>query len=443
MDGCLRRRHNSPIPPHRDARLRHRIDVVTGRGGALIIPLRSPMNAPENLKTSTKAAFNWPDPLLLDAQLHEEERMVRDAAQAYAQDKLMPRVTEAFRHEKSDPAIFREMGALGLLGATLPPEYGGAGLSYVCYGLIAREIERVDSGYRSMMSVQSSLVMYPIYAYGSEAQRRNYLPRLATGEVIGCFGLTEPDHGSDPGSMVTRARAANGGYRLSGAKMWISNSPIADVFVVWAKTDDGLIRGFILEKGMKGLAAPKIEGKFSLRTSITGEIVLDDVFVPEENRLPGVEGLKGPFGCLNNARYGIAWGALGAAEFCWHAARQYVLDRTQFGRPLAANQLIQKKLADMQTDITLGLQGCLRLGRLKDEGRAAPEITSIMKRNSCGKALDIARMARDMHGGNGIVDEFHVIRHMLNLETVNTYEGTHDVHALILGRAQTGISAFS
>ena len=400
------------------------------------------MNAPENLKTSTKAAFNWPDPLLLDAQLHEEERMVRDAAQAYAQDKLMPRVTEAFRHEKSDPAIFREMGALGLLGATLPPEYGGAGLNYVSYGLIAREIERVDSGYRSMMSVQSSLVMYPIYAYGSEAQRRNYLPRLATGEVIGCFGLTEPDHGSDPGSMVTRARAANGGYRVSGAKMWISNSPIADIFVVWAKTDDGLIRGFILEKGMKGLAAPKIEGKFSLRTSITGEIVLDDVLVPEENRLPGVEGLKGPFGCLNNARYGIAWGALGAAEFCWHAARQYTLDRKQFGRPLAANQLIQKKLADMQTEIALGLQGCLRLGRLKDEGKDAPEITSIMKRNSCGKALDIARVARDMHGGNGIVDEFHVIRHVLNLETVNTYEGTHDVHALILGRAQTGISAF-
>ena len=400
------------------------------------------MNAPENLKTPTKAAFNWPDPLLLDAQLREEERMVRDAAQAYAQDKLMPRVTEAFRHEKSDPAILREMGALGLLGATLPPEYGGAGLNYVSYGLIAREIERVDSGYRSMMSVQSSLVMYPIYAYGSEAQRRNYLPRLATGEVIGCFGLTEPDHGSDPGSMVTRARAANGGYRVSGAKMWISNSPIADIFVVWAKTDDGLIRGFILEKGMKGLAAPKIEGKFSLRTSITGEIVLDDVLVPEENRLPGVEGLKGPFGCLNNARYGIAWGALGAAEFCWHAARQYTLDRKQFGRPLAANQLIQKKLADMQTEIALGLQGCLRLGRLKDEGKDAPEITSIMKRNSCGKALDIARVARDMHGGNGIVDEFHVIRHVLNLETVNTYEGTHDVHALILGRAQTGISAF-
>jgi glutaryl-CoA dehydrogenase len=403
---------------------------------------RTPMNAPERLKASTQPAFNWADPLLLDQQLSEEERMVRDAAHAYAQGKLMPRVTEAFRHEKSDPAIFREMGELGLLGATLPPEHGGAGLNYVCYGLIAREIERVDSGYRSMMSVQSSLVMYPIYAYGSEAQRREYLPRLASGEAIGCFGLTEPDHGSDPGSMVTRARSVPGGYKLSGAKMWISNSPIADVFLVWAKTDDGVIRGFILEQGAQGLSAPKIEGKFSLRTSITGEIVLDEVFVPEESLLPGVEGLKGPFGCLNNARYGIAWGALGAAEFCWHAARQYTLDRKQFGRPLAANQLVQKKLADMQTEITLGLQGCLRLGRLRDEGKAAPEITSIMKRNSCGKALDIARTARDMHGGNGIVDEFHVIRHVLNLETVNTYEGTHDVHALILGRAQTGISAF-
>jgi len=401
------------------------------------------MNAPDRLASARPATFSWSDPLLLDEQLREEERMVRDAAHAYAQDKLMPRVTEAFRHEKSDPAIFREMGALGLLGATLPNEYGGAGLNYVCYGLIAREIERVDSGYRSMMSVQSSLVMFPIYAYGSEAQRRKYLPKLASGEWIGCFGLTEPNHGSDPGSMSTRARSVDGGYTLSGSKMWISNSPIADVFVVWAKTDDGVIRGFVLEKGAKGLSAPKIEGKFSLRTSITGEIVLDDVFVPEENRLPGVEGLKGPFGCLNSARYGIAWGALGAAEFCWHAARQYTLDRTQFGRPLAANQLIQKKLADMQTEITLGLQGCLRLGRLKDEGKAAPEITSIMKRNSCGKALEIARMARDMHGGNGIVDEFHVIRHVLNLETVNTYEGTHDVHALILGRAQTGISAFS
>ena len=400
------------------------------------------MNAPEQLRAESKAKFAWDDPLLLGEQLTETERMVRDAAHAYAQEKLLPRVTEAFRHEKSDPAIFREMGELGLLGATLPSEYGGAGLNYVAYGLIAREVERVDSGYRSMMSVQSSLVMYPIYTYGSESQRRKYLPKLATGEWIGCFGLTEPNHGSDPGSMITRAHATPEGYRLVGSKMWISNSPIADVFVVWAKTDDGAIRGFILEKAMKGLSAPKIEGKFSLRTSITGEIVMDDVAVPAENILPNVSGLKGPFGCLNSARYGIAWGALGAAEACWHAARRYTLDRKQFGRPLAANQLIQKKLADMQTEITLGLQGCLRLGRLKDEGKAAPEITSIMKRNSCGKALEIARAARDMHGGNGIVDEFHVIRHLLNLETVNTYEGTHDVHALILGRAQTGIQAF-
>jgi glutaryl-CoA dehydrogenase len=399
------------------------------------------MNAPEPVRTA-KPKFVWDDPLLLDEQLTEEERMVRDSAHAYAQDKLLPRVTEAFRHETAEPGVFLEMGQLGLLGATIPPEYGGAGLNYVCYGLIAREIERVDSGYRSMMSVQSSLVMFPIFNYGSEAQRQQYLPKLATGELIGCFGLTEPNHGSDPGSMITRARSAPGGYRLSGSKMWISNSPIADVFVVWAKTDDGVIRGFILEKGMQGLTAPKIEGKFSLRTSITGEIVMDEVFVAEAQRLPNVEGLKGPFGCLNAARYGIAWGALGAAEACWHAARQYTLDRQQFGRPLAANQLIQKKLADMQTEIALGLQGCLRLGRLKDEGKAAPEITSIMKRNSCGKALEIARMARDMHGGNGIVDEFHVIRHLLNLETVNTYEGTHDIHALILGRAQTGISAF-
>jgi glutaryl-CoA dehydrogenase len=399
------------------------------------------MNAPEHVRTA-KPSFVWEDPLLLNEQLTEEERMVRDSAFVYAQEQLLPRVVEAFRHETPDPGVFREMGGLGLLGATVPPEYGGAGLNYVCYGLIAREVERVDSGYRSMMSVQSSLVMYPIYTYGSEAQRRKYLPRLATGEWIGCFGLTEPNHGSDPGSMVTRAHSAPGGYRLSGSKMWISNAPIADVFVVWAKTDDGVIRGFVLEKGMKGLSAPKIEGKFSLRTSVTGEVVMDDVFVPEENLLPNVQGLKGPFGCLNAARYGIAWGALGAAEFCWHAARQYTMDRTQFGRPLAANQLIQKKLADMQTEIALGLQGCLRLGRLKDEGKAAPEITSIMKRNSCGKALEVARMARDMHGGNGIADEFHVIRHLLNLETVNTYEGTHDIHALILGRAQTGISAF-
>ena len=390
-----------------------------------------------------KASFQWDDPLLLDQQLTEDERMVRDAARAYCQDKLMPRVLEAFRHEKTDPAIFREMGELGLLGPTIPAAYGGAGLNYVSYGLIAREIERVDSGYRSMMSVQSSLVMVPIYEFGSEAQRRKYLPKLASGEWIGCFGLTEPNHGSDPGSMETRARKTEGGFRLSGSKMWITNSPIADVFVVWAKNDEGRIRGYILEKGMKGLSAPAIHGKVGLRTSITGEIVMDDVFVPAENELPNVEGLKGPFTCLNSARYGIAWGALGAAEFCWHAARNYVLERKQFGRPLAANQLIQKKLADMQTEITLGLQGCLRLGRMKDEGTAAPEITSIMKRNSCGKALDIARTARDMHGGNGISDEYGVIRHVVNLEVVNTYEGTHDIHALILGRAQTGIQAFS
>ena len=398
------------------------------------------MNAPDSTVTR-EPAFRWEDPLLLDEDLAEDERMVRDASRAYAQERLMPRVRDAFRHETVDASIFREMGALGLLGSTLPPEYGGAGLNHVCYGLVAREIERVDSGYRSMLSVQSSLVMFPIFAYGSDEQRRRYLPLLARGELIGCFGLTEPNHGSDPGSMETRAVAVEGGYRLNGAKTWISNSPIADVFVVWAKLD-GSVRGFILEKSMNGLAAPKIEGKFSLRTSVTGEIVMDDVFVPGANLLPNVRGLKGPMGCLNSARYGIAWGALGAAEFCWQAARQYVLDRKQFGRPLAANQLIQKKLADMQTEIALGLQGCLRLGRLKDAHRAAPEITSIMKRNSCGKALDIARTARDMHGGNGIVDEFHVIRHVLNLETVNTYEGTHDIHALILGRAQTGISAF-
>ena len=389
-----------------------------------------------------KAQFVWDDPLLLAGQLTEEERMVRDSAHSYAQEKLLPRITKAFRNETIDPSIFREMGELGLLGTSIEG-YGCAGLNYVCYGLIAREIEYVDSGDRSMMSVQSSLVMHPIHAYGSEAQREKYLPKLATGEWIGCFGLTEPNHGSDPGSMETRATSVPGGFKLHGAKMWISNAPIADVFVVWAKNDEGTIRGYILDKGMKGLSAPKIEGKFSLRASVTGEIVMDEVFVPEENLLPNVQGLAGPFGCLNSARYGIAWGALGAAEFCWHAARQYTLDRKQFGRPLAANQLIQKKLADMQTEITLGLQGCLRLGRMKDEGIAAPEITSIMKRNSCGKSLDIARMARDMHGGNGIVDEFHVIRHLLNLETVNTYEGTHDVHALILGRAITGIQAFS
>ncbi|MFM0174592.1 acyl-CoA dehydrogenase [Paraburkholderia sediminicola] len=391
------------------------------------------------------AQFHWEDPLLLDQQLTEDERMVRDAAAAYAQDKLQPRVLEAFRHEKTDIEIFREMGELGLLGPTIPEQYGGPGLNYVAYGLIAREVERVDSGYRSMMSVQSSLVMVPIYEFGSEAQKQKYLPKLVTGEWIGCFGLTEPNHGSDPGSMVTRAKKVDGGYSLSGSKMWITNSPIADVFVVWAKLEeDGkdAIRGFILEKGWKGLSAPTIHSKVGLRASITGEIVLDEVFVPEENRFPEVSGLRGPFTCLNSARYGIAWGALGAAEACWHTARQYVLDRKQFGRPLAANQLIQKKLADMQTEITLGLQGVLRLGRMKDEGTAAVEITSIMKRNSCGKALDIARLARDMLGGNGISDEFGIARHLVNLEVVNTYEGTHDIHALILGRAQTGIQAF-
>ncbi|WP_027794187.1 acyl-CoA dehydrogenase [Paraburkholderia acidipaludis] len=391
------------------------------------------------------AQFHWEDPLLLSQQLTEDERMVRDAAAAYAQDKLAPRVLEAFRHEKTDAAIFREMGEVGLLGPTIPEQYGGPGLNYVSYGLIAREVERIDSGYRSMMSVQSSLVMVPIYEFGSEEQKQKYLPKLASGEWIGCFGLTEPNHGSDPGSMITRAKKVNGGYSLTGAKMWITNSPIADVFVVWAKLEENGkddIRGFILEKDWKGLSAPAIHGKVGLRASITGEIVLDEVFVPEENIMPGVKGLRGPFTCLNSARYGIAWGALGAAESCWHTARQYVLDRKQFGRPLAANQLIQKKLADMQTEITLGLQGCLRLGRMKDEGTAAVEITSIMKRNSCGKSLDIARLARDMMGGNGISDEFGVARHLVNLEVVNTYEGTHDIHALILGRAQTGIQAF-
>lgn len=388
------------------------------------------------------ASFNWIDPLLLDQQLTQEERMVRDSAEQYAQGKLMPRVLEAFRHETTDPSIFREMGEMGLLGATIPEEHGGSGLNYVCYGLIAREVERVDSGYRSMMSVQSSLVMVPINEFGTQAQKQKYLPRLASGEWIGCFGLTEPDHGSDPGAMVTRARKVDGGFRISGSKMWITNSPIADVFVVWAKDDAGDIRGFILEKDWAGLSAPAIHGKVGLRASITGEIVMDNVFVPQENMFPEVRGLKGPFTCLNSARYGISWGALGAAEFCWHTARQYTLDRQQFGRPLAANQLIQKKLADMQTEITLALQGCLRLGRMKDEGTAAVEITSIMKRNSCGKSLDIARMARDMLGGNGISDEFGVARHLVNLEVVNTYEGTHDVHALILGRAQTGLQAF-
>jgi len=397
------------------------------------------MNAP----LKPKAEFVWSDPLLLDQQLTQEERMVRDAAHDYCQGKLAPRVLESFRQEKTDPQIFREMGELGMLGPTLPSDYGGPGLSYVAYGLIAREVERVDSGYRSMMSVQSSLVMLPIFQFGTEAQRRKYLPKLAKGEWIGCFGLTEPNHGSDPGSMQSRAKKAKGGYSLTGTKTWISNSPIADVFVVWAKDDAGEIRGFVLEKTFKGLTAPKIHGKVGLRTSITGEVVMDSVFCPEENAFPEVRGLKGPFTCLDSARYGIAWGALGAAEDCWHRARQYVLDRKQFGRPLAANQLIQKKLADMQTEITLGLQGCLRLGRMKDEGSASVEITSIMKRNSCGKALEIARLARDMLGGNGISDEFGVIRHVVNLEVVNTYEGTHDIHALILGRAQTGIQAFS
>lgn len=386
--------------------------------------------------------FVWEDPLQLEQQLTEDERMVREAAAVYCQQKLMPRVQEAFRHEQTDLNIFREMGELGLLGPTIPSEYGGAGLNYVSYGLIAREVERVDSGYRSMMSVQSSLVMLPIYEFGTEAQRQKYLPKLATGEWIGCFGLTEPDHGSDPGSMITRAKKVDGGYSLTGSKMWITNSPMADVFVVWAKDDEGSIRGFILEKGWKGLTTPKIHGKVGLRASMTGEIVMDGVFVPEENAFPEIRGLKGPFTCLNSARYGIAWGTMGAAEFCWHAARQYTLDRKQFGRPLAATQLVQKKLADMQTEITLALQGCLRLGRMKDEGTDAVEITSIMKRNSCGKALDIARVARDMLGGNGISDEYGVIRHVVNLEVVNTYEGTHDIHALILGRAQTGIQAF-
>jgi glutaryl-CoA dehydrogenase len=395
------------------------------------------MNAP-----SHKAVFNWEDALLLEEQLTEDERLVRDSARAYAQEKLLPRVVEANRHERFDRDVLSEMGALGFLGSTLEG-YGCAGVNHVCYGLAAREIERVDSSYRSSMSVQSSLVMYPIYAYGSEEQRQKYLPRLATGEWIGCFGLTEPNFGSDAGGMTSRARKVDGGWILKGAKMWITHSPVADVFVVWAKNDEGVIRGFILEKGMKGLSAPKIQGKFSLRISITGEIVMDDVFVPDENLLPNVSGLKGPFGCLNKARYGIAWGALGAAEFCWHAARQYTLDRHAFGRPLAANQIIQLKLANMQTEIVLGLESALRVGRLMDEGRATPEMISLIKRNSCGKSLDIARVARDMHGGNGIADEFHVIRHMMNLEAVNTYEGTHDVHALILGRAITGIQAFS
>ncbi len=390
---------------------------------------------------STRPSFNWQDPLLLESLLTEDERMIRDTAHQYCQDKLMTRVLDANRHEEFDPAIMKELGALGLLGCTLPEKYGCAGVNHVVYGLVAREVERVDSGYRSAMSVQSSLVMHPIYAYGSEEQRMKYLPKLATGELIGCFGLTEPNSGSDPASLSTRATPVEGGYRLTGNKMWITNSPIADVFVVWAKLD-GVIKGFILDKGMEGLSAPKIEGKFSLRASITGEIVMDNVFVPEENLLPNASGLSGPFGCLNKARYGIAWGALGAAEFCWHGARQYTLDREQFGQPLAGTQLVQKKLADMQTEITTGLFACLQAGRLMDEGQLPTEAISLIKRNSCGKALDIARNARDMHGGNGISDEFHIIRHVMNLEAVNTYEGTHDVHALILGRAQTDIQAF-
>ena len=393
-------------------------------------------------ESNTRTAFDWADPMLFNEQLTEEERLIRDTARNFSQDKLMPRVLEGNRNEDFDREIMNEFGEFGFLGSTIPEEYGGVGASYVSYGLIAREVERVDSGYRSAMSVQSSLVMHPIYAYGSEEQRTKYLPKLASAEWIGCFGLTEPNHGSDPGSMEARAKKVDGGFKLTGNKMWITNSPIADVFVVWAKNDEGIIRGFILEKGMEGLSTPKIVGKMSMRTSVTGEIVMDEVFVPDENELPHVSGLKGPFGCLDRARLGIAWGTLGAAEFCWMQARQYTLDRIQFGRPLAANQLIQKKLADMQTEITLGLQGVLQMGRLMDLGECAPELISLMKRNNCGKALEIARLARDMHGGNGISDEFHVIRHVMNLETVNTYEGTHDVHALILGRAQTGIQAF-
>ncbi|MEA2823667.1 MAG: glutaryl-CoA dehydrogenase [Alphaproteobacteria bacterium] len=389
------------------------------------------------------SAFDWADPFLLEQELSEHERMVRDNARRFCQAKLSPRARDDFRHERFDRSVMTAMGEMGFLGATLPEEEGGAGLNNVAYGLIAREVERVDSGYRSILSVQSALVMYPIHAYGSPEQKRKFLPKLACGELIGCFGLTEPDHGSDPGSMTTRAAKAPGGFRLNGAKTWITNSPYADVAVVWAKADDDRIRGFLVERGTKGFSTPKIEGKFSLRASPTGEIVLEDCFVPEENMLPNVRGLAGPFGCLNKARFGIVWGVMGAAEFCWHASRQYTIDRSQFGRPLAANQLVQKKLADMQTEIALGLLGALRLGRLLDQGKAAPEIISLMKRNNCGKALDIARLARDMHGGNGVADEYNVIRHVLNLEAVNTYEGTHDIHALVLGRAQTGIQAFS
>ncbi len=405
------------------------------------------MNKPETNISATPAVFDWADPFDLDAQLTEEHRLVRDAARQFADDKLMPRVKDAFRNENFDPDIMREMGEMGLLGITIPEALGGTNQGYVTYGLVAREIERIDSGYRSAMSVQSSLVIYPIFAYGTDAQREKYLPKLVSGETIGCFGLTEPDAGSDPGAMKTRAKKVDDGWLLNGSKMWISNSPVADVAVVWAKVEDegtgkDVIRGFIVERGTKGFSTPIIEGKFSLRASVTGEIVLEDCLIPNDNLLPNVAGLKGPFGCLNRARYGIAWGTMGAAEFCWHAARQYTLDRKQFGRPLAATQLVQKKLADMQTEITLGLQGALRVGQMMDEGRVLPETISLMKRNNCGKALDIARMARDMHGGNGISDEYHVIRHMMNLETVNTYEGTHDIHSLILGRAQTGIQAF-
>jgi glutaryl-CoA dehydrogenase len=402
------------------------------------------MDSAAKLAASKLSPMNWEDPFLIESQLSEEERMISDAARAYCQDKLAARVVEANRHEIFHCEIMTEMGALGLLGSTIPEEYGGVGANYVSYGLVAREVERIDSGYRSAMSVQSSLVMHPIFAYGSEAQRQRYLPKLATGEWVGCFGLTEPDHGSDPGGMLTRAKPVDGGYLISGAKNWITNSPIADVFVIWAKSDahDGKIRGFVLEKGMKGLVAPKIEGKFSLRASITGMIQMDEVFVPEENLLPNISGLAGPFGCLNRARFGIAWGAMGAAEACWHAARSYTMERKQFGKPLAATQLIQKKLADMQTEISLGLLGALRLGRMLDDHTAPAELISLMKRNNCGKALDIARVARDMHGGNGVSDEYGVIRHVMNLEAVNTYEGTHDIHALILGRAQTGLQAF-
>ena len=404
--------------------------------------MSSPLQVVAAASSAGKPAFAWDDPFLLAEQLTDDERLIQSTAREYAQNRLMPRILEANRHELVERSIFNEMGELGLLGATIEG-YGCAGVNQTSYGLVARELERVDSGYRSMFSVQSSLVMAPIYEFGSEAQRQEFLPRLATGEIVGCFGLTEPDHGSDPGSMVTRARKAAGGYRLRGAKTWITNSPIADLFLVWAKTEDDVIRGFLIEKGADGLSAPKIEGKFSLRASSTGQILMDDVFVPAERLLPGVQGLRGPFSCLNKARFGITFGALGAAEFCWHAARQYVLDRKQFGRPLAANQLVQKKLADMQTEIAIALQAVLRLGRLMDQGRATPELVSLCKRNSCGKALEVARIARDMHGGNGVADEYHVIRHVMNLEAVNTYEGTHDIHALILGRAQTGIQAFT